>query len=245
MISGKRLRLYLALYLRLSCSFWSFFWLNFELVVGHWHWPSLVQVCLCPCCCVSSLAAMISEVFLRQPIWPFRKGQMEAGFWVLAWRHSKPFGGLSFLKPSRWPLPNMTTAYLEPHARCRLAYTIDFIDTAGVRQQLTSCNLGNYSSNIQLSVIYRIASDLLSLNSFEKRPSVLRKVAYGFAYIKISSHLGWSPVTLLIMVVSILLSFFPFFWHSVRFIRSKVFVLSVIYLAFIRATPSDSLDSSL
>ena len=51
--------------------------------------------------------------------------------------------------------------------------------------------------------------------------------------------LGGVPVTLLIMVVSILLSFFPaLFWHSVRFIRSKVFrSFSVIYLAFIRATP--------
>ncbi len=50
--------------------------------------------------------------------------------------------------------------------------------------------------------------------------------------------LGGVPVTLLIMVVSILLSFLPALWHSVRFDKVKgASQPSVIYLAFIRATP--------
>ena len=138
----------------------------------------------------------------------------------------------------------MTTAILNLMRDAALAYTIGFIDIMGAGNNLISRNLGNYSleTYTAVAVIYwgiALVISPLSSTPFEKRLSVTEVAMDSFYSKSFLATLGGVPVTLLIMVVSILLSFFPALFlalgqiYKVKGVRS----FSVVYLAFIRATP--------
>ncbi len=110
--------------LRLSCSFGLWTAPIFELVVGHWHWP-LVQVCLCPCCHVSSLYTI--DLWGLQGLFGHSKVRWKRA-WVLAtpaqtiWRIVLPQAPFALALPQIWQLPStdlMRDAALAYH-------TIDF-----------------------------------------------------------------------------------------------------------------------
>lgn len=163
--------------LRLSCSFWSFMDCPiFELVVGHWHWP-LVQVCLCPCCHVSSLCRDDLWGLQADPIWPFQKGQMEAGLSIgltpaqTIWRIVLPQAFRVALQI--WQLPSWTSCAM-------LLWLIPLALSISWEQATWSVNtnLGNYSLET-----YSCRSDLLgncpvisfSAQLLEKRLSVTER----------------------------------------------------------------------